>query len=154
MLGDFSCYTLFMSIIIAILAIYITLLAAWWIICAISSQNALKSRKRAHFNVTEFLDLGLMRFWRFVSYCVLAGLIIWLFLIGKWYFAILALFWNIKIYWFGSFFYLPFNIIESHYLARVELSFGKERARKNTKERGKQIEKMKQNNWTIPDKMK
>lgn len=143
-----------MSIIIAILVIYIVLLIIWWILCAVSSKNSINSRKRAHFNVTEFLDLGLMRFWRFVSYCSLTGLIIWLILIGKWYFAFLPLFWYFKVFWFGSLFYLPFNIIESHYLARVELSFGRERAYKNAKERSRQIEKMKQNNWTVPDKMK
>lgn len=143
-----------MSIIIAILIIYIILLAIWWIICAVSSKNSINSRKRAHFNITEIIDLGLMRFWRFISYCTLAGLIVWLILVGKWYLAFLPLFWNIKVFWFGSLFYLPFNLIESHYLARVEMVFGRDRAIKNAKERHEQINKMKQNNWTIPDKMK
>lgn len=95
-----------------------------------------------------------MRFWRFISYCALASLIIWLILIGKWYFAFIPLFWNFKVFWFGSIFYLPFNLIESHYLAKVEMVFGRDRAIKNAKERNKQVEQMKQNNWTIPDKMK
>jgi hypothetical protein len=143
-----------MFIAICILAIYLLLLLAWWLICAISAKNAIRSSQRTHFNITEMLDIGLMRFWRFVSYCTLAGLIIWLFLIGKWYFAIPAIFWNIKIYWFGSLFYLPFNLIESHYMAKVAVFFGAKQSRQNAQNRNAQIQKMQEKGWTIPDKMK
>lgn len=143
-----------MIIAIIPIAIYLATILIWWAICAISAKNSINSRKRAHFNVTEVLDLGLMRFWRFFSYCSLAALIIWLILIGKWYFAFIPLFWNIKVFWFGSLFYLPFNLIESHYMAKVEMVFGRDRAIKISQERNKQIETMKKNNWTIPDKMK
>ena len=143
-----------MDILIAVLIIYSILLAIWWIICKISSNNAISTKQRAHFDITEMLDVALMRFWRFASYCALAGLIIWLFLIGKWYLAILPLLWYVKVFWFGSIFYFPFNLIESHYMAKVELVFGRARARKNQNDRAKQIAKMKEKNWTIPDKMK
>lgn len=143
-----------MGIIITILVIYFILLLIWWLICAASSKNAINSSKRAHFDFTEMLDIGLMRFWRFISYCGLAGLIVWLILIGKWYFAILPLLWYVKVFWFGSIFYLPFNLIESHYMAKVEVVFGRQHARENYKGKTKQIEQMKKNGWTIPDKMK
>ena len=143
-----------MFIAICILAFYLLLLIIWWILCAISSKNAIKSGKRAHFDFTEMLDVGLMRFWRFVSYCTLAGLVVWLILIGKWYFTIIPLLWNIKVFWFGSLFYLPFNLIESRYMAKVELVYGHQRAKQNAAERNRQIQTMKNNNWTIPDKMK
>lgn len=143
-----------MIIVIIPIAIYLAAILIWWLICAISAKNSINSRKRAHFNITEVLDLELMRFWRFFSYCSLAALIIWLVLIGKWYLAFIPLFWNIKVFWFGSLFYLPFNLIESHYLAKVEIVFGHDRAIKISQERNKQVETMKKNNWTIPDKMK
>lgn len=143
-----------MIIAICILAFYLLLLIIWWILCVISSKNAINSGKRAHFDFTEMLDVGLMRFWRFVSYCTLAGLVVWLILIGKWYFAIIPLLWNIKVFWFGSLFYLPFNLIESRYMAKVELVYGHQRAKQNAAERNRQIQTMKNNNWTIPDKMK
>ncbi len=143
-----------MFIVICILAIYLLLLIIWWILCAVSSKNAISSGERANFDFTEMLDIGLMRFWRFISYCALAGLIIWLILIGKWYFAILPLLWYIKVFWFGSLFYLPFNLVESHYMAKVELVYGHKRARQNANDREKQIQKMEENGWTIPDKMK
>ena len=143
-----------MDILIAVLIIYFILLVIWWIICKISSSNAISTKQRAHFDITEMLDIALMRFWRFVSYCTLAGLIVWLFLAGKWYFAILPLLWYVKVFWFGSIFYLPFNLIESHYMAKVELVFGHIRAHKNQNDRAKQVAKMKEKNWTIPDKMK
>lgn len=143
-----------MFIAIYILGIYLVLLIIWWIICIISSKNAISSGERAHFDFTEMLDIGLMRAWRFISYCALAGLIIWLILIGKWYFAFIPLLWYIKVFWFGSLFYLPFNLIESHYMAKVAIVFGHKRAAKNSHERSQQVENMKKNNWTIPDKMK
>ena len=150
-----TCYTyLKMPIVIIVLAIYLVLLIIWWIICAVSSKNAINSMQRTHFDITEMLDLGLMRVWRFISYCALAGLIIWLILIGKWYFAFIPLLWYIKVFWFGSLFYLPFNLIESRYMAKIAIVFGHKRAAKNSHERSQQVENMKKNNWTIPDKMK
>lgn len=143
-----------LKILIPIICIYVFVLIIWWIICKTSSSNAIDSKKRAHFDVVEMIDIAIMRFWRFVSYCVLAGLIVWLVLVGYWYFAILPLLWFAKVWWFGSLFYLPFNIVESHYMAKVELCFGHKHAIKAYSDRNKQVEAMKERGWTVPDKMK
>ena len=142
-----------MIIAITIFCIYLAFILLWWILCTIAAKNAIKSNHRAHFDFVEMLDIGLMRFWRFVSYCALAGLIVWLVLIGRWYFAIPALLWYIKIYWFGGIFYLPFNLVESHYMAKVAMHFGAKHYRKSSNERASQIQKIKEKGWTIPDKM-
>ena len=142
-----------LKFLIPILGVYLVLLLIWWIICKISSSNAINSRKRAHFDVVEMLDIAVLRFWRFVSFCALAGLIVWLVLIGRWYFAVLPLFWFIKVWWFGSIFYIPFNIIESHYMAKVEVCFGHKHAVKAYSDRNKQVQAMKDRGWTVPDKM-
>lgn len=143
-----------MIIAITIFCIYLAFILLWWILCAISSKNAIRSSKRAHFDFVEMLDIALMRFWRFVSYATLAGLMLFLILIGKWYFAIIPLFWYIKVFWFGSFFYLPFNIVESHYMAKVAVVFGAKQAVKDSHNRQKQVNTMKEKGWTIPDSMK
>ena len=143
-----------MFIAICIIAVYLILLLVWWIICAIASNNAIKSNHRAHFDFVEMLDIGLMRFWRFISYTTLAGLVIFLVLIGKWYLAIIPILWNIKVFWFGSLFYFPFNLIESRYMARVGTVFGIQHAIKQQQDRKKQIDTMKEKGWTIPDNMK
>jgi len=143
-----------MIIAITIFCIYLAFILLWWILCAISSKNAISSSKRAHFDFVEILDIGLMRFWRLVSYASLAGLILFLILIGKWYFAILPLFWYIKVFWFGSIFYLPFNLVESHYMAKVATVFGTKQTIKDSHSRQKQINSMKEKGWTIPDSMK
>jgi hypothetical protein len=143
-----------LKILLPVAGIYVAFLIIWWLVCAIASKNAIRSQSRAHFDVVEIIDIGLMRFWRFVSYCVLAAFILWLILIGRWYFGVLAIFWFAKIWWFGSIFYLPFNIIESRYMARVAMVFGAKHAIKASKDKQKQVQQMKDRGWTVPDGMK
>ena len=143
-----------LGILIAIVGIYVFLLVIWWIICLVASKNAINSRHRAHFDFVEMLDVAVMRFWRFIGFCVLAGIIVWLILIGKWYFAIIPALWTIKVWWFGSFFYFPFNLIESHYMAKVQFVFGMKHTIEHSKDRAKQVQSIKDRGWTVPDKMK
>jgi len=114
----------FLNILLVVLSVYGVLLAIWWLICCSASKKAISSKNRAHFDFIEMLDLLVLNFWRFVSYCALGALILWLFLIGRWYLSIFPLLWFVKVWWFGSLFYLPFNIIESHFGGKVEVFYG------------------------------
>lgn len=113
-----------LKIVLPILGIYLVLILVWWLICSSAAKKAISREKRAYFDFVEMLDLLQMKFWRFISYCCLMGIILWLLLIGKWYFVFLPILWFTKVWWFGSLFYLPFNLVESRYGGRVSVFFG------------------------------
>ena len=134
--------------------VYVGLLLIWWLICSAFCRSALKSMKRSRFDLVEMLDIGVNRLWRLFSFALLASGVIWGLTLGFWWLIPIALILMLRLYFFVSVFYIPFNFIESHYAAKVEYVFGRQKRAEIRKDRDAQIKKMKENSWTIPDSMK
>lgn len=110
--------------------------------------------KRSRFDIVEVIDIGVARLWRLFSIVLLVSAVIWGIGLGFWWLIPIALILMIRLYFFVSVFYIPFNFIESRYAAKVEYVFGRKKRMEIRKDRENQIKKMKENSWTIPDKMK
>jgi hypothetical protein len=142
------------DVIIIFAIIYVSMLVVWWLLCLGFSKSAIRSSNRYKFDFVEMLDIGLVRLWRLFEFALLASMAIWGWGLGFWWLIPIALILMARLYFFVSFFYIPFNLIESRYAARVEYFFGSKNRAKQRKDKEAQIKKMKENNWTIPDKMK
>ncbi len=143
-----------LDVIIIFSAIYVVMLLVWWLFCAGFCKSALKSMKRSRFDIVEVIDIGVARLWRLFSIVLLVSAVIWGIGLGFWWLIPIALILMIRLYFFVSVFYIPFNFIESRYAAKVEYVFGRKKRMEIQKDRENQIKKMKENSWTIPDKMK